>query len=366
MFMEAIGIICEYNPFHNGHLYHIEKVRSMFPGAVIVLVLGGYFLERGEVSVMSKWSKTALALKYGVDLVVELPVLFGTNAGDYFAYYAVKILNECGVKRIVFGSESDDVVLLTNIATLQNDPEFNEKVKKELKNGSNYPTSLAGVLEVKLESNDLLGVSYIKAIQSINPEIEPVTIKRTNDFNDLDDDDRIVSAQNIRKKLEDGHEIANYIPDYDINLINKIDYEKLFALLRFRILTEKDLSRFLGVDEGLENKLKDVIRDVGSYDELLESIKSKRYTTSRLRRMLVHILLGIEKEDMQEELMESRILGFNSIGKNYLKELKNKNLVYKSDGRIKDIEEVAALLYRELTKDESIEFEFLNKPIIKD
>ena len=93
MFMKAIGIICEYNPFHNGHLYHIEQCRKMYDDAVIVLVIGGYFLERGEVSVMSKWNKTALALKYGVDLVVELPVLYWTNAGDYFAYYAVKIFN---------------------------------------------------------------------------------------------------------------------------------------------------------------------------------------------------------------------------------------------------------------------------------
>ena len=364
--MKAVGIICEYNPFHNGHLYHIEKIKEMFPDYTIVLVLGGYFLERGEVSVMSKWSKTALALKYGVDLVIELPVLFGTNAGDYFAYYAVKILSSCGVKKLVFGSECDDVTLLTNIATLQNDEEFNEKVKKELKKGSNYPTSLAGVLEVKLESNDLLGVSYIKAIQSLKADIEAVTIKRTNSFNDVDSLDSIVSAQNIRKRLLEGEDIKEAIPDYDTGLINTVDYEKLFESVRFRILTDGDLSRFLGVDEGLENRLKAVIKDVTTYDELLEAIKSKRYTTSRLRRMLIHIFLGIEKKDMDEVLDEHRVLGFNSRGKAYLKELDSEKLVFKSAGRIRDIEDAAAQLYQDLTNDKSVEFEFLNKPIIKD
>lgn len=366
MFMKAIGIICEYNPFHNGHLYHIEQCRKMYDDAVIVLVIGGYFLERGEVSVMSKWNKTALALKYGVDLVVELPVLYGTNAGDYFAYYAVKILNECGVDSIVFGSECDDVELLKSIAVSQSDEHFNEKVKEQLKKGINYPTSLAGVLEVKLESNDLLGVSYIKAINSINDKIEPVTIKRTNGFNDLDNEEDIVSAQNIRRRIVDGQEIEKFIPDYDISLINTVDYEKLFSLLRFRILTDKNLEKYLGVDEGLENKLKSVIREVYSYDELLEGIKSKRYTTSRLRRMLVHILLGILKDDMKEDFEEYKVLGFNSTGKEYLRNLQSKKLVYKSDGRVREIENVAVTIYEDLTKDASVQLDFMNKPIIKD
>ncbi len=363
--MSAVGIICEYNPFHNGHLYHIEKVRALYPDAVIVLVLGGYFLERGEVSVMSKWNKAGLALKYGVDLVLELPVLFGTNSGDYFAYYAVKILSECGIEALVFGSECDDVGLLTDIATLQSDTEFNEKVRAELKKGSNYPSSLSGVLEVKLESNDLLGVSYIKAIQAIDKRIKPVTIRRTNSFNDTDSCESIVSAQNIRAKLAEDSPISNYIPGYDESLINEVNYGKMFEMLKFRILTDKDLKRFLGVDEGLENKLKSVITEVHSYDELLEAIKSKRYTTSRLRRMLVHVLLGIEKTDMDEAFKEYRVLGFNSKGKSYLKEFDSDKLVYKSEGRVREIENVACSIYKDLTGDESTEFEFLNKPIIK-
>lgn len=366
MCMKTIGIICEYNPFHNGHLYHLEKIREMYEECTIVLVLGGYFLERGEVSVMSKWNKTALALKYGVDLIVELPVLYGTNAGDYFAYYAVKILAECGVDTIVFGSECDDVELLKNIAISQSDEHFNEKVKEQLKKGTNYPSSLAGVLEVKLESNDLLGVSYIKAIMSIDEKIEPVTIKRTNSFDDLESDEEIVSAQNIRAKLTKGEKIEKFIPDYEISLINEIDYELYFTLLRHRIMTEKHLDRYLGVDEGLENRLKSIITEVSTYDELLDGIKSKRYTTSRLRRMLVHILLGIEKDDMKEEFTQYKILGFNNRGKEHLRKLDSSKLVYRSESRIREIENTAATLYEDLTHDESARLDFINKPIIKD
>lgn len=364
--MEKIGIICEYNPFHKGHLYHVEKIREMYPDSLIVLVLGGYFLERGEVSVMSKWNKTKVALEYGVDLILELPVLYGTNSGDYFAHHAVKILNECNISKLVFGSECNDVEMLKKIANAQMDEDFDEKVRLQLKSGLNYPSSLATSLDVKLESNDLLGVSYIKAIDAINPNIEPVTIKRTNDFNDEVSESEIVSAQNIRRKLELGEDISKHIPDYDVSFINDVDYDKLFELLAFRIATDKNLGRYLGVDEGLENRLKKSLKKVASYDELLDTLKTKRYTTSRLRRMLIHIALGIEKDDMDVECSKYRILGFNSKGKAYLKDLKSPNLVYKYDNRVWEIETVASFIYYNLTDDESVNFEYLNKPIIKD
>ncbi len=141
--MKKIGIICEYNPFHNGHIYHIKKIKEMYPNSMIILVLGSYFLERGDVSIISKWNKTKLALEYGVNLVIELPTLYGTNSGDYFAYYAIKALNFAEVDAIVFGSETADLELLKKVAKAQETDEFNEKVKNNLKRGSNYPTSLS-------------------------------------------------------------------------------------------------------------------------------------------------------------------------------------------------------------------------------
>lgn len=363
--MKAVGIICEYNPFHNGHAYHIEKVRSLYKDAVIVLVLGGYFLERGDVSLISKWNKTRIALEYGVDLVLELPILYGVNAGDYFAYNAVLALNKAGVSKIIFGSERDDVSFLRDVALKQSESCFDDEVKRYLDKGCNYPSSLSKALGVVLSSNDLLGVSYIKAIDKINPSIEPVTIKRTNDFNDLESDDDIVSASNIREKIKNGLDVKKYIPNYDSSFINNIDEDKMFYLLKYKILTDSNLDSYLGVDEGLENKLKKVILEVNSYQELLDRIKSKRYTVSRLKRMLIHILIGIKKEDIDVPFEVVRILGFNSAGKSYLKELKSKDLSYKINSRYEEIERVASIIYYDLSLDESVRWESLNRPIEK-
>lgn len=363
MFMRSIGLICEYNPFHKGHLYQIEMVKKMYPEYAIVLVLGGYFLERGDISLISKRHKTEIALKHGVDLVIELPVLYGVNSGDFFAYYAVDALNKAGVDKIIFGSECDDVEFLKKIARMQKEEAFQDQVKKYLKEGNNYPSSLAKSLNTTLESNDILGVAYIKAIDKINSKIEPVTIKRTNTFNDVKSDGDIVSAQNIRERLKNGEDISRFIPDYDFSVINEIDYDRLLLLLRYRITTEKHLERFLGVDEGLENKLKKEILSVNSYKELVDVISSKRYTKSRIKRMLIHILLGIEKSDMEEIPNRYIILGFSKLGKNYLKELSSESLVYKINSRSKEIEKNAAMIYNILTEDDSTSWDVLNKPV---
>ena len=360
--MEKIGIICEYNPLHNGHIYHIEKIKEIYPDSVIVLVLNGYFLERGDVSLVSKYNKTKLALKYGVDLVLELPCLYGTNSADIFAYKSVEILNQAGCEKIVFGSETDDVELLSDIADKQLNTDIKDEIKEELKKGANYPTALSKVLNVTASSNDILGIAYIKAIKQINPSFEAVTIKRTNEFNDIKSNGSIVSAQSIRAKLYKGEDIKGLIPDYDLNLINKIDYKKYFELVSYKIMTDKHLERYLGVDEGLENKLKSSILECNSIDELIEKVKSKRYTTSRIKRMLVHILLGIEKDDIELVNENYRILGFTSKGQNYLKDMPA-SLVYRESSRVRDIEMNASIIYYLLTGDESTKEEMLNRPI---
>ncbi len=211
-----------------------------------------------------------------------------------------------------------------------------------------------------------MGVSYIKAIDKLNSNIEPVLIKRTNEYNDTTLDEIIVSASNIRERICIGENIEKYIPNYPLSYINKIATDKMFELIRYRIVTEGQLERYLGVDEGLENKLKKEINNVTSLDELIEKIKSKRYTTSRLKRMLIHILLGIEKNAMKEPKENYKILGFDSIGKDYLKKLKSPIFQYKLDDIGEEIEKRATLIYYELTHDESVKLEFLNKPIIKE
>ena len=368
--MDVIGIIAEFNPFHNGHVYYINKIKELYPNSLLVLVLNGYFLERGEISIETKEEKTRLALKYGVDIVVELPCLYGVNSGDYFADASVKILNELKVNKIVFGSECDDINKLNKIATIQLDGNIDERIKEYLNNGDNYPTALNKAIGDSVDTpNDLLAVSYIKSILFNKFDIEPISIKRTNDYHDKESNDEIISASNIREKLNKDEDISKYIPEGNINLNDK---ELLFTLLKHKIITDDNLSTYETVDEGLDNKLKNVINKVNTYDELIESIKSKRYTYNRLNRMLIHILLGIKKDDNKKPISYIRLLGFSNKGKEYINTIKkdmNIPLITKYrdlNNKVKDYEDKAASIYKLLTNEDVLVFENNNKPIIKE
>ena len=368
--MDIIGIIAEFNPFHNGHLYFINKIKELYPSSILVLVLNGYFLERGEISIESKEEKTRLALKYGVDIVVELPCLYGTNSADIFGSTSLKILNELHINKLVFGSESNDIERLVNIANIQLNGDIDNKIKEYLDQGDNYPTALNKAIGISLDTpNDLLGVSYIKSILSNKYDIEPISIQRTNDYHDNISNEGIISASNIRNKIKENINIDKYIPE---GKINTIDYNLLFNLLKHKILTENSLSNYETVDEGLDNKLKNIINDVNSYDELIEAIKSKRYTYNRLNRMLIHILLGIKKDDNKQDIEYIRLLGFTNKGKDYINTIKkdiNIPLLTKYrdiNSKIKDYEDIAASIYKQLTNDDVLTFENNNKPIIKE
>lgn len=367
-YMEIIGVIAEYNPFHNGHLYQLEKIKELYENSLIVLILNGYFLERGIPSIETKEEKTRLALKYGVDIVIELPFVFGSNSSDIFASSSIELLNELGVKTLVFGSESNDVELLTSIAKYQSTDEFKNSLKDNLKKGLNYPTAMnkAGLRSIK-DPNDLLGISYIKAILDGKYDIKPVTIKRTNDYLDTKSNDSIISSTNIREKINNNIDISNFIPEGNIATINN---ELLFNLIKYKIISDDDLSKYLTVDEGIEYRLKKVIKNVNNLNELVTSIKSKRYTYNRIMRMLIHILVGLTKEDKKELKRNEyiRLLGFTSKGSKYLNSIK-KDLklplvtkITNIDSKIKDYEFKAAEIYQLIANQNVLEFEYSNKP----
>lgn len=366
--MEIVGIICEYNPFHNGHVYHINKVKELFPDSLLVLVLNGYFLERGDISVLTKEDKVKIALENNVDIVCELPFVFGSESADTFAEAGTIILKHLGVTKLVFGSECNDIQYLKEIAEKQLDTSFNIKIKQYLKEGVNYPTALNKAIGSNIDSpNDLLGISYIKSIIKNKLKIEPICIKRTNDFHDINSDEEIVSASNIREKIKNNISIKKYT-NYGDKVVN-IDEDLLFALLKIKILTDHNLSSYLTVDEGIENKLVKEISNVHTIDELVEKIKSKRYTYNRIKRMLIHILVGLTKNDRSNMYIEYvKILGFNNNGQKYLKSLK-KDIVL--DCKISDkylsqrYELTAAKIYDMLTGLNTLEFELNNKPIKK-
>ena len=362
-YMEIVGLITEYNPFHNGHIYHIEKCRSLYPDSLLILVLNGYFLERGEISVLSKEDKTKLALEYGIDLVLELPVIYGTQSADSFAKAALFILNKFQVTTLVFGSETNDINKLTKIAQKQID----EKIT--LSNSfESYPKRLQTSLKIsKLNPNDLLGISYIKTILENKYPITPVSILRTSSYHDLTSNEKVISASNIREKHKKQQNITNYLPEKAITNWQSIDEEKLFALIKYRILTDAHLDEYIDVTEGLDYKMRNEIEKTSSLQELLESLKSKRYTYNRLRRMLIHVLLGHQKKQNEMPITYIRVLGFNPKGKKYLQENRDKFssiTKVKKDSLQYQEERKSALIYDYITSSTSSLFDQKNMPII--
>lgn len=370
--MERIGIICEYNPFHNGHILHLQEIKKMYPHSIIILVLNGYFLERGEISILTKEEKTKIALDYGVDLVLELPVFFGTQSADIFAEKAITILNYFQVEKIVFGSELNDISLLSKIVDQTMDETYQEKVRLFLKTGVNYPTALAKSINTETNfnhPNDLLAISYIKAIYKNHFSITPISIKRTNSYHDLESNDEIISASNIRNKLHMHEDISKYLPIESKNAIHNPKQELLFYLIKSKILTTPHLEQFLDVDEGIENRLQETVKTCTSLDELICKIKTKRYTYNKINRMLIHILLGILKEDNKKaKLNYIKILGFSKKGQNYLKSIKDKleiSTVIDKNSIIYKTEIKASLIYDMINNTTTYFFEKKNLPIKK-
>lgn len=382
-FMHKIGIICEYNPFHNGHLYQIKKIKETYKDSLIIVCLSSCFMQRGEASILNKWDKTRLAIESGVDLVLELPFAFATQYQDIFARGALTILNHLKIDTLVFGSECDDVELLNNLASIQlKDDGYNYLVKRYLDLGLNYPTSLSKALfdisGVKLDKpNDLLALAYIKEIIKNNYDIKPFSIRRTSDYHNSNLDSDIVSASTIRKLLKDGVNVNNYLPYNIYDYLSEIDEDKYFALLKYQIINNIDcLDKFQTVDEGIENRIIKYINMVNSKEELILKVKSKRYTYNKINRMFTHILTNFTKEDAKDlEIEYLRVLGFNTRGKNYLNKIKkdigipiiNKYIpnMYKS----LDIEFRVSLIYSLILKDKGDDFlkrEYRNKPVIYD
>ena len=325
-----IGIIAEFNPLHNGHLYLINKIKEKYEDASIILVLSGNYTQRGIPSIIDKWKKTELSLKLGIDLVIELPFPFSTQSADYFAYGATTILNYLKVDKLVFGSESNDIKVLEKIVDAQKDDKFNTLVKLYCKSGYNYPTALSLSLEELTNEkittpNDLLGISYIKTIKENNYNIEVETIKRTNDYHKEELEEDISSATSIRKALKEGIDISNQVPKIELDYLNELHYiDDYFNIIKYKIITEDDLSIYQTVDKEIIKKLKKEILNSNNIDEFIKRIKTKRYTYNKISRMLLHILTNFTKEKAKlfNDISYIRILGFNNTGRTILNNIK--------------------------------------------
>lgn len=338
---KAVGIVVEYNPFHNGHKYHCLKAREH--GDLVIAVMSGDYVQRGEPALINRWDRAELALRNGVDIVVELPVFYSTQSAEIFSRGAVGLLDLMGVEKIVFGSESGDVQSLKERAELEEMNEFKEELKKQLKDGNSYPTAYSNSLRklnkgIDLNSNDILGVEYIKALKFWESDIEPVTIKREKSgYYSEGIEDGISSATGIRKKLEQGEEIKDVVPltTYDIlkEALEKNRFAKLkdfYPFIRHKILLEKyNLKYIQDIEDGYENRLYEAAFKCIDFEEFFKEIQSKRFTIGRTQRILIHILLGIKKSDVESvknNVPYVRVLGFTKDGQNYLKFLKEKDI----------------------------------------
>ncbi|MBR4178354.1 MAG: nucleotidyltransferase [Bacilli bacterium] len=372
----VIGIVVEYNPFHNGHLYQINKIKELYPNSLIIVCMSSSFTQRGELSILNKWDKTIVALNHGIDIVIELPYLYSTQSSDIFAKYSIKLLNELKINTLIFGSESDNIDELLNNAKIQlYNNDFDIKVKEYMNNGINYPTALNNALKDLNGSsintpNDLLGLSYIKEVLNNNYNIEIKSIKRTSDYHDVNSNDNIISASNIRNKLLNNIDIKKNVPNDVFNLLKmKKLNNKYFEYLKYKILSEEDLNKYLDVDEGLSTRIKNVIKKSDSLEELIQNIKTKRYTYNKISRMLNHILCSLTKEEVKSinDLEYIRILGFSKEGQNYLKSIKSNIKMpilnkydtkkYKSLNIEKRVTNIYSLIYEDIN-----DLEIKNKP----
>ena len=328
--MNVIGIICEYNPFHNGHLYQINKVKEKYKDSIIIACMSTSFSQRGDISILNKFDKTALAIENGIDLVIELPYIYTVQSADTFAKYSVLLLNNLKIDTLVFGTERDDISDLVNAAKEQiNNKEYDTLVKRFMGDGNNYPTSLNMALKaLKItaidEPNDLLALSYIKEIIRNNYNIKYENIKRTNDYHDIESNSEVVSASNIRNSVINNKDFKHQVPlnVYNVLKSKTLSIDKYFELLKYKIISEDNLTKYVEIEEGIDKRIKKYINISNNLEELIQNIKTKRYTYNKISRILNHILCSYTKDENVKTLEYIRILGFNSRGQKYLNSIK--------------------------------------------
>jgi predicted nucleotidyltransferase len=370
--VEILGIIAEYNPFHNGHLYHLQKAKELTGAKYCVAVMGGHFLQRGEPAFMNKWTRTMMALDAGIDIVIEMPFIFSSQDARGFAKAGIKILNSLGIiDYIAFGCENDQMEILNYLAEiLRNEPDFYKKIlKEEIKNGISFPktreralvqyyqkygnnynvNTLNNIKKVLRQPNNILALEYLISLKNIKSSITPVAIKRVGS-NYLQEKlgGQFSSATAIRKTILKNFAknqknllkgVENTLPVFSYNLIlnelkkglNPITIssfeQAIFSQLRRMPVNE--IKMIHGVQEGLENRLKDGVSSSFNVETLIQEVKTKRYTQTRIQRILIHSLFYLTHKETeifnQTGPLYCRILGMTENGKLILKKLKKRS-----------------------------------------
>lgn len=334
---KCVGITAEYNPFHNGHLYHLEQSKLATGAQISVAAMSGNFVQRGHMAICSKWERAEAAVKCGIDLVVEIPTVFACNSAPVFASAAVEILENLGADWISFGSESGNIEELKEISRAMNEKEtlIEKLVREKVKEGLSYPRARRDAVALILGdekadlldlSNNILAIEYLKRIQNA----KPVTVKRQGPgYNELEPCEDMASASAIRSMVKSSKNVETLTPEPSTEMLKKALHpseDKIFQIICAKVLTSsrEELDRVFAGGEGLGNKLKNEIRKASAYDQLIQRLKSKRYTRTRIERFISHVLLDIGAPDLYPNYI--RVLAFNKAGSRYLKEVKKKGI----------------------------------------
>ncbi len=352
---KVLGIVAEYNPFHNGHLYHLEKAKKDTGSSYTVAIMGGNFTQRGSASLIDKWSKAQVAIQNGIDLVIELPVLYATSSAENFAEGAIKILDSLiVVDYISFGTETSDVEILDKCADiLYHEPKkYKTLLSHELSKGLSFPKARENALMMYLNDirkfanvlsspNNILGIEYLKALKKLKSNIEPHSIPRYEvGYHDLNYTENTASSTAIRNMIKNNgfNALSNLMPasSYSIlmsnmksgHIVSDISVFEKEIIYRLRTMTTSQIAELPDVSEGLEFAIKNAANSCNSFSEFINIIKSKRYTTTRIQRILLYALLGITKKEIalsKKTQPYVRVLGLNKRGKFLISEIAKAN-----------------------------------------
>ena len=352
---KVVGIIAEYNPFHNGHLYHLLQAKDLAQADYVVAVISGNFTQRGDTSIVDKWTKAYMAICGGCDLVLELPTVYSVSSAENFASGAIKILDSLKiVDSIAFGAEASDLATLNNIANvLYTEPRgYTNILTHELQKGISFPSARENAILMYLNDikryanilnspNNILAIEYLKALKTQKSNMNPIMVKRSKVYYN---DDRIVddfaSATAIRKliKRREYEDLRKVVPrsTYKIlsrqirdgNIVLGLENFEKEIIYTLRKMSIREIANLPDVSEGLENLIKNSADNCNDMSKLIANIKSKRYTQTRIQRILLYALLGIDKKMMEDSKKVTpyvRVLGFTNKGKELISEINKRN-----------------------------------------
>ena len=353
--MQAVGVIVEYNPFHNGHKWHIDAAKKRSGCPFVIGVMSGNFVQRGEPAMFDKWKRAEMAIRGGVDLIIELPTVFAVRSAQYFAAGGIRLLHSLGiVSHVCFGAEHADLELLNKIAKAANDVNIMNQMHINLQLGNTYASALGQALEKRYNiagniissSNNILAVEYLRAIKKFSPILQPIAVTRQQSkYNDTTITSSFASATAIRQAIIDHMTITDEIKMSVPGTTSEILYDLLsqkrgpvtlsnfssIILAQLRITSSKQLEKLPSVSEGLHYKIRDSSLLAANIEHLLALLKSKRYTYTRLQRILIHALLGTTQDQLasfdKEGPLYARILAFNQNGRLLLKKMNQTNAI---------------------------------------